>query len=189
MRKWDNPTHVKLSYGRRKVTKAYDVWRGMFERCYDKKYLAARPTYQECTVSEEWQNYDSFYEWFELNYKEGMCLDKDILVQGNKEYHPDKCCFVPNHINNIIVDHKSKRGDYPVGVTYHKRSGMFRAQGSKYGKFYSVGDYHTVEEAFEAYKTFKYDYVREAACVAYIKGDITYGVLTALLNWKIEGDE
>jgi hypothetical protein len=28
-----------------------------------------------------------------------MCLDKDILIKGNKEYAPDKCVFVTYLIN------------------------------------------------------------------------------------------
>ena len=49
-----------------------------------------------------------------------MCLDKDILYKGNKEYAPDKCIFVPERINKLFLKNDADRGDLPIGVTYHK---------------------------------------------------------------------
>ena len=51
-------------------------------------------TYIGCTVCEEWHNYQNFAQWHEEHYyevpNEIMCLDKDILIKGNKE-HRCKC--------------------------------------------------------------------------------------------------
>ena len=76
----------------------YSHWRGMLMRCYDQKYLQKYPTYIDCTVCEDWLNFSNFQQWYNKNYYEipgeTMCLDKDILVKGNKVYSPDTCIFV-----------------------------------------------------------------------------------------------
>lgn len=82
-----------------KLIKAFETWYGMLKRCYDKAHQG--PTYKDCTVCEEWKSASSFKEWHDKHYVEGWCLDKDILVKGNKEYAPNKCCFVP--IVGLIV--------------------------------------------------------------------------------------
>lgn len=63
-------------------------------RCYDVKYSKKHPTYKDCTVCEEWHNFQTFAKWFDENYYEIentiMDLDKDILKNGNKIYCPAK---------------------------------------------------------------------------------------------------
>lgn len=81
--------HIK-----RKPTKAYDSWIGMLRRCYSNKSLAKRPTYKDVTVCEEWHNFQNFAEWFEVNYKDGLHLDKDLLSKHEKIYSPETCCFL-----------------------------------------------------------------------------------------------
>jgi len=105
--------------------KSYTAWVEMLRRCYYEKSQERFPTYKDCTVCSEWYNYQNFARWFEENYYEIegelMCLDKDILVKGNKVYSPDTCIFAPSTINSIFTKRNSKRGDYPIGVTYHKK--------------------------------------------------------------------
>jgi hypothetical protein len=46
-----------------------------------------------------------------------MCLDKDILLSGNKHYSPELCAFVPKWLNSFISNMKQKdRGGLPMGV-------------------------------------------------------------------------
>lgn len=112
-----------------KEVKAYSVWKEMFRRCYSDEYLERQPTYENCSVCEEWYNYQNFANWFENNYYEisgkTSALDKDIFTKGNKIYNPKNCVFVPQCINNLIVNNKSIRGDSPVGVCYDKSAGNF----------------------------------------------------------------
>jgi len=91
---------------RGKNTKAYDTWNNMIERCYSFKSHAKRPTYEDCSVVDEWHNFQVFADWFELNYIEGMQIDKDIRVKGNKVYSPETCKFVSAKENSIEASAK-----------------------------------------------------------------------------------
>lgn len=103
-----------------KHLKSYVVWRNMIIRCYSEDSLKEKPTYKGCTVCEEWHNYTNFKKWYNENYYEieedVICLDKDILVKGNKVYSSDTCIFVPQTINKLFTKRNIERGDTPIGV-------------------------------------------------------------------------
>lgn len=81
-------------------THAFSIWRAMLRRCY---YAPEnRPWRDGCTVSEDWQDFQVFAEWFEANYpKDGerYQLDKDTIVDGNKHYSAANCTFVTQSAN------------------------------------------------------------------------------------------
>jgi len=83
---------------------AYEAWRGMISRCYCKKRLDKYKTYIGCSVCDEWRSFQVFAKWFSDNYTEGLHLDKDIRVKGNKVYSPDTCKFV-TRAENVIEAH------------------------------------------------------------------------------------
>ena len=83
-----------------KYKKAYSIWSGMIKRCYSKNEQKYCPTYKECTVCKEWHNFQLFAEWFIENYRPNTHLDKDILIEGNKEYSPKTCIFIDQKSNN-----------------------------------------------------------------------------------------
>ena len=85
-----------------KEVRAYKIWQSMHQRCYDHKLHDKYPTYIGCFVCEEWHDFQIFSEWFELNYKDGLHLDKDIKVKGNKVYSPSTCLFV-SHAENVVA--------------------------------------------------------------------------------------
>ena len=73
----------------------------MIERCESNKY----DSYKNASICDEWHSFATFEDWFndpKNGYKDGYHLDKDILVKGNKEYAPNKCCFVPSRINSLL---------------------------------------------------------------------------------------
>lgn len=49
-----------------------------------------------------WKYLSNFKKWYDEHYVEGWHLDKDILMQGNKFYSPETCCFVPFEINVLF---------------------------------------------------------------------------------------
>jgi len=163
-------------------TPCYETWRNMLARCYNDTIQKKKPYYIGCTVSEEWHNFQIFAKWYYDNYKENYCLDKDILVKGNKVYSPETCCFVPNDINVVFTLSNTSRGLYPVGV--YKRGNSFRSRISIEGKQTSIGTYKTIELAFAAYKVTKENYIKQLANK--YKDTITEQCYNALINWVIE---
>jgi hypothetical protein len=159
----------------------YRKWTHMLDRCYSEKYHDRRPTYKGCTVSEEWLVFSNFRDWMIKQDWEGRELDKDILVQGNKEYSPKACIFVSSAINGLLSDHRASRGPYPIGMSWSKSNNKFKATCSITGKQVHLGHFDTIEEAHKAYKEFKYNLIRDIALQQ------KEPLKTALLNFKIEG--
>ena len=177
----------KTSDGNGKNTKCHAVWSSMHQRCYDPKYHEKRPTYKNCKVCKEWNNYNEFGKWFDDNYyevgDERMELDKDILCKGNKVYSPTTCVFVPQSINSLFTKCDNERGNLPIGV--HKHGNKFVAQLRKgNGKRIHLGTYDTPEEAFFAYKKAKEAYIKEVA--EEYKGKIDNRLYEALMNYEVE---
>ena len=103
-----NPMHSRIhgvgfigvgvfkSHGR-----AYSTWAHMISRCYndnDKDFN----WYKDCTVCDEWHNYQVYAEWYYSNYpKDGekYDLDKDFKIEGNKKYSPETCIFLKPTVN------------------------------------------------------------------------------------------
>jgi len=93
----------------------------------------------------------------------GWALDKDILQKGNKLYNKDACCFVPLEVNNLLTKCDKARGEYPVGVYFHKARGKFVAYLRINGKAKFLGRFTTAEEAFQAYKLAKEAQIKAVA--------------------------
>lgn len=152
----------------RKNPQIYAAWRGCFERCYTQSSLEKHPTYQGCEVSEKWHKYSNFKKWYKENsWYDGpdrICVDKDILVKGNRVYGPDTCVLVPITLNCIFVKNDALRGELPIGVFYqddcrYKYEALIR----RHSKQYSLGHFETPEEAFAAYKIAKEEHLKEVA--------------------------
>ena len=166
----------------------------MLERCYDKKLHEKRPTYKDCEVSKKWHNFQNFAKWYYNNYyevdDETMCLDKDILIKGNKIYSPETCIFVPQTINNLFTKRDSKRGDSVIGTCYHKRYKVYEANchliNPKTGKSKNkyLGRYDTELEAFEVYKYYKEKNIKEVA--DYFKKEIPDELYQSLHDYIVE---
>lgn len=169
-------------------TKKYNTWNGMLERCYSEKAHITSPSYKDCVVLESWKNYQNFGDWFDKNYNpeymSNWALDKDILQKGNKIYSPETCCFVPQELNSLLIKNDINRGKYPIGV---RKDGIrYRAYiklGTK-NKVKHLGTFDTPEEAFQAYKTAKEEYIKEVADK--YKNQITEQTYQALYNYTVE---
>jgi len=159
-------------------------WCEMLKRCY---YKSEIQTYVGCTVDEQWLNYKNFEDWCNKNYNpktmQGWHLDKDILQKGNKIYSPETCCFVPREINNLLIKSNSRRGKYPIGVSYLRN--RFTAHIGLGNNIRTLlGIFSTPEEAFQAYKVAKERHIKEVA--DRWKEQITEEVYNALYNYQVE---
>lgn len=101
-----------------KTCPVYKRWCGMLERAYTDRFEA----YTGVTVCDEWLIFSNFELWVskQTPYWKELHLDKDILCVGNKVYCPEKCVFVPPHINKIFYTQNSDNG-LPLGVIRSKR--------------------------------------------------------------------
>ena len=166
----------------------YRLWQGIIKRCNPKSWETIRyASYKGCIICDEWKSFDNFFKWFndpKNGYKDGYQIDKDILVKGNREYSPDKCCFVPSEINNLLTKCNKSRGKYPVGVS--KNRNTFAAYISKNSKQICVGTFKTPQEAFHAYKDAKEQYIKERAEKYFQEGKITDKVYNALMRYEVE---
>lgn len=173
--------------------KEYTTWKNMLKRSFDQDYEEKFPTYKDVTCCKEWLNYENFYEWLhnQPNFDKWLsgdkwCLDKDILVKGNKIYSPDTCCLVPNKVNSLFVNKKTQRGSLPIGV--RKNGNGFSASCSNpFTKTVErLGTYKTKEESFLKYKIRKEYIIKRMAQLEYNKGNITKCCYEAMINYKVE---
>lgn len=149
--------------GKSVIDKYYKKWSAMLERCYCDKSQKKRPAYIGCTVCDEWLSFMTFRSWMMKQDWEGKHLDKDILVPGNKVYSPKNCIFVSIEINSLLTDHAAARGDYPQGVSWHKRVKKYSSNINKYGKRSHIGYYDSILLAETAYKNAKSLHLKEVA--------------------------
>jgi hypothetical protein len=105
----------------------YVAWKRMLERCYSKSSLSKNPCYLGCSVSEDWLNFSNFMSWMKAQDWKGKHLDKDILIPGNKIYSADTCVFVDQATNKFTTDRAAGRGEWPIGVCFHKKRNLFQA--------------------------------------------------------------
>lgn len=170
-------------------SESYFRWHDMINRCYNAKFHKRQPQYMGCTVCEEWLNYSNFKVWYDKNKIAGMSLDmdKDILFKGNKVYSSETVAFVPHAINTLFLNRKSSRGDFPIGISYEKQKGKYRAEMSFMGKQIKLGTFDTAEEAFARYKEYKEDFIQDMA--EQYRDKILYKVYEAMMGWKVEIDD
>lgn len=142
----------------------YTQWTGMIKRCYSDHYHKLYPTYKECSVCEEWLLFSAFKNWMETQDWQGKDLDKDILIEGNKIYSPEGCVFVDHHTNNLLLYRSNYRGKYPLGVYFHKSSGLFRAKcRNGNGEQINISSHSTDLEAHHEYLKFKIEVIKNVA--------------------------
>jgi len=173
-----------------KMIREYKLWTSMLKRCFDEKHKQKYPTYEGVTCSKEWLSMTKFIEDVSQmrGYGlEGWELDKDILQKGNKLYSKETCCFVPAEVNNLLTKRDNCRGEYPVGVYFHKATGKFRAQLTVNGKKKHLGYFTSPEEAFQVYKLAKEAYIKVVAHKW--KHILDERVFQALMTYEVNIDD
>ena len=174
------------------LTKEYELWQSMLRRCYSDSSKKKCPTYEGCEVSAKFKSFEYFYEWCNKQigfYNQGnenpFHLDKDLLIKGNKVYSEDSCVFIPSEINLLLTKRTASRGEYLIGVSWHKTKKAFVARVNKNkGKPEWLGLFKTEIEAFNTYKTAKEAFIKEQANKW--KSEIDPRAYKALMNYTVE---
>lgn len=176
--------------GVKKNTPSYEVWLGILRRCYSEESKSYRDYGGKgVVVCEEWLDFTKFDKWFNENYIDGYHIDKDILSENycGKVYNPEYCRFIPVKVNSFMTNSRRARGLYPVGV-YRKvnKSGTIRyiAQvGDLVDRQSYLGRFHTMHEAFLAYKNARESLAKQLAVKEYGKGNIPLEIYERLMSW------
>ena len=177
-------------------TKEYTLWNSMLQRCYSDTnvcdaYKKKHPTYIDCEVSDNFKNYEYFYEWCneQIGFgSEGWQLDKDLLIKGNKVYSENTCVFIPQEINSLLTKRTASRGEHLIGVCWKKANKAFVATVRKNkGKQEHLGYFKTELEAFNAYKQAKESFIKEQANKW--KGKIDDRAYEALMSYEVNIDD
>ena len=177
-----------------KNVKEYKLWQDMLTRCFSEKLQTRYPTYKGCNVSDNFLHYSFFYDWCQEQIGFGKVddkgrywqLDKDLLFVGNKTYSETTCVFVPKEINVFFVDSGASRGNYPLGVNFHKASGKYVARCWVNGNQQHLGLFNTPQEAFAVYKPFK-----EALCKQLAlkwQSEIDSRLFNAMIKWSVKSE-
>lgn len=176
-------------------SKEYNWWYNILIRSCDDNFKNNNYTYNNCAIDKEWLYFWNFYKWCKSQENYHKCddgsqwaIDKDIIEKGNKIYSKDTCFIVPKNINNLLLKHDKRRGEYPIGVTRRKSDGMYEAQCSNpiIDRYVTIGLYTTPEEAFYEYKRYKEKVIKKISKIEYDNGNITEKCYLALLKYKVE---
>ena len=176
------------------IKKSYECWNSMIKRCY--KDRKTNHSYVDIFVCDEWLIYANFEKWYEENFYsikgETMCLDKDILSNGTNQYSPNTCCFVPHNINILFI--KNTTGKSYNGVYFNEHGRVkkrYQARCSirikEKGKLFHIGSFYTEQEAFDAYRMFKLNYIKEIADL--YKDKIPDDIYNAILKHDIKKEK
>ncbi len=164
-------------------TKEYKVWQSMIDRCYSglEKFAA----YADCTVHEDWHNFQNFAEWYtshEYCGKPKYHLDKDILVKGNRVYSTETCLLVPAEINQMFEHINPTNQGETLGISFNEYSRKYLAHICMGNDTKFLGSFKTKEMAQAAYVEFKKLYFRNMAIVH--RDGISDDVFRLLANWS-----
>ena len=197
-KKGNVPNTAELKDGKYVITREYQKWQGMLQRCFDNKYKEKNPTYKDVTCCDRWLCFANFLEDFEIlkqeynwSKDEKLNLDKDILNKNNKIYSLENCILVPDYINFLFLKNDAKRGEYPIGVGYDKRCKKYQARCHINGKLKGLGYYSTLLEAFNVYKIAKEQEIKRVADECILKGFISKDsrLYNAMINYQIGIDD
>lgn len=172
----------------------YKIWKEMLRRCYSVNKKKSRPTYIDCVVDEYLLEFSNFYKFardqigfFDKDANDkSFHLDKDILGDG-KLYSKETICFIPPEINAFKTNRKSTKGEYPIGVLFHKASGKLISQITVNSTKKYLGVFDNTYDAFSAYKVEKEKQSKFLA--EKYKSVIDSRVYQALIDYEINIDD
>lgn len=175
--------NIRRADGTRDITRSYSVWMNIKRRCSNKR--GDNPTYVNVTLDKYFENFQNFADWHtsQKGYQSKYHIDKDLLIEGNTVYHPDRCVLIPQGLNNFLCLKESERGDCPLGVSVHGNSYVAHIRIDNKSTY--LGSFPSKELAFNAYKLRKEQHAREWAERLKRDNDIDQRVVERLLSWRV----
>jgi hypothetical protein len=140
-------------------TRSGVLWRSINNRCSAK--IVQHEPWKDCTIT--FEDYQEFTDWCQPKFgymqkdRSGRywALDKDLKIEGNREYSPNTCLFVPISINNLF-NIKSDDNGLPVGVSRYKHTDLFQWNCSTVGTgLKRAGTARTAEEGHRSWQRTK----------------------------------
>lgn len=152
-------------------------------------------TYKDVTISENFKDFQFFAEWCNNqvgfnsidNNGRKFCLDKDLLLHGNKEYNENYCVFIPAEINCFLSKggNHNKNNGLPIGVSYREDVGYTVYINVPWKrKQKRCGPYRKLEKAVTKYIELKKSVAKELA--EKWKDKIDSRVYNALINFDLK---
>jgi len=127
------------------LTKVYTVWVSMIHRCYNETQIRTQDKYKDLLVCPEWNNFQTFGDWFEEHYIKGYELHVGIMVRDDvKMFCSNTCVFIPRLLNGLLVK-------TPEESPITHIMGKFYTSVRVNGKVKPLGPYKTKEDAISAY--------------------------------------
>lgn len=135
----------------------YGRWKHVISRAGSER---DRGVYSDCFVCEDWIKASNFKGWMEKQDWQGLQLDKDILVPGNREYGPNTCVFVPQEINKLLLMPTKQKEDGLYGVyvrkDFKKKDLRYQGHISVYnGKAFKLKYLGIYDEELECHKAWQ----------------------------------
>lgn len=188
----NHPINRKVN-GKNKHTKLYETWTSLLKSMYNPR----SKSYGKQWMCNDWLNFQEFSDWYEANYielarGERLILTNNLLDKNCTEFSPETSFLLPETIFKALHFKKTneKESGLPIGVKVQKS--LYAANIKKTiivnnefkSKGFYLGAFNTPEEAFNAYKVAKEEYLKELA-ERYIDY-IPYKAYDALYNYTIE---
>ena len=129
----------------------YDTWKGMTQRCYNKK-SQSYPRYggRGIKVCDEWRDVKNFVKWAEEtfdNNSEGLTLDR---IDNDKGYSPDNCRWADKTTQSINRRKQKNNTSGYVGVMWKPNRNKWVASVKSKGKNIHLGCFTDKMEAVKA---------------------------------------
>lgn len=163
-----NDWEGSVTIGYAKKIPEYQMWKDLLKRVYSEKYHAKSNTYIGVTIDPRWHSLKAFIDDvsklknYENALHNGYALDKDIVLNGNRHYSKETCCFVPPEVN-IQFTTMNKTNGLPKGVYRTTKGNCFACDCKVDGKTVYLGSYKTQEEAFIVRKVVKQKEMKKLA--------------------------
>lgn len=172
------------------LSKSFSVWDNILRRCDNKTSHKQHLTYKECTISENFKDYQYFANWYvnQIGYGiDGYDIDKDILLPNNKCYCEEYCVLIPQELNKFLLLNPTTRGNLPLGVSYFKRDNNYTVRVSIDNKPVNLGYFDDPETAHIVYKNAKENeakrWYKRLVCGEFV---VDSRVIERIKDWKLE---